>query len=102
MTEPEPRKSITLTCSGVELSKGRKVSVGFNKESDDRSYYLFFTNEEGEQTKLRVSEEAYNALITLKPYVDLQRDTESIGAIWQAVEAPRAGRSLISNRRTIQ
>jgi hypothetical protein len=49
----------------VKLSEGRSVFVGYsdNPESDD--VFVSFTNEEGRETNIRLSEEAADALSSL-------------------------------------
>lgn len=69
-----------------ELPGGREVLLGWNTDdAADPAYYVRFKNEEGEETKFRLSPEALDTLIELKPSVDLYRRTGSLFE-WRMVE----------------
>ncbi len=56
----------------VTLNSGSEVFVGFNPEQpDDDSYYFLFKSDEKGETRLRLSKDAYEAIVDLKRDVDL-------------------------------
>ena len=62
----------------LPLSEGREVLVGYNKDDKaDTGYFFNFKN--GDQvTKLRLSREAFAAIIKLKADVDMHRDVGEV------------------------
>lgn len=77
--EPDKPEMVKIQYVGMNLSSGREVRVGFNADKkEERSYYFKFMSELGKETRLRLSEEAYSAIIAVKPHVDMLKDTDDV------------------------
>lgn len=63
------KKKIGVSGYKKELPNGREVFVGHHT-NDGEYYYIRFQNSEGNHTKLKVSPEAFEALIGLKDKLD--------------------------------
>lgn len=83
MTDPtelktDDPKPVAVQFLSTPLSNGREIWVGYNKDdTNDHGYFFRFVNGEA-VTKLRLSDEAFAAIIRLKADVDIYRDTGEI------------------------
>lgn len=74
----EPQK-VNVRYYVAKLSNGAEVSVGFVPDRDaDDSYYFHFKNSDSNETKLRLSKEAFEVIIALKEKADLGRSVKTI------------------------
>lgn len=70
-------KTMTIRSLEVELQNGAALKMGFNADDpDDDSYFFSFSGPAG-LTKLRLSREAFETIIGLKPNVDLHRNVKT-------------------------
>lgn len=83
--EKLPEGQIRLRGNTYSLTNGCEVFVGVPENWSDEpekenegGYYIKFTHRDGFQTKVRISEGAYDALINAKSYLDVIRKTKSI------------------------
>lgn len=75
-TMKKPNRQIQIKGFKRELSKNRQVFVGHLP--NNKTYYIRFKNENGEHTRLKLSPEAFAALIEMKGVCDRGGDP-----VWQ-------------------
>lgn len=67
------------------LKSGAKVRVGFDEDRKTDGYFFTFTNKDGEETRIKLSQEAYDAVIQARPKIDMLRDVGEC-AEWREVK----------------
>jgi hypothetical protein len=74
---PDEGKPIQLNGYEVDLMNGNTVFMGFDTaekaDAELLSYYFIFKHKDGRESKLRLSLEAFDALVQLQPKVDAKR-----------------------------
>jgi hypothetical protein len=64
---------IVINGKSLKLSNGSEVFIGLRENSDGYAdgYFVKFHNAAGQVRKFSITKEAFEAMIVLKPYVDL-------------------------------
>lgn len=86
--EPKEPKTVNLKGFGHDFPDGRKVSVHWNVEDpEDTSYWIRLINPKNPEPKtdVRISKEAFEAILTCRGYVDrARRVDEVLTYVWKA------------------